>query len=116
MVGVLEGGLIVEEGSPAVGYLTTTGRVTGNPHTVLLRLVCYQGRIYASRRDARSDWCRNILRNPAVAVDAAGTRASGIASLVTDCELRRKISQLKYGNRRNIELRTVIEITPRGAQ
>jgi hypothetical protein len=106
----------VEEGYSLVGYLTTTGRVTGTPYTVPLRLVCYQGRIYASRRDARSDWCRNALRNPAVAVEVAGQRLTGIASLVTDCTLRQKISQLKYGDRRNLELRTVIEITPGGAQ
>jgi len=106
----------VEEGSSVVGYLTTTGRVTGRPHIIPLRLVCYQERIYASRRDARSDWCRNVLKNPAVAVDLAGQRFTGIASLVTDCALRRKISQLKYGDRRNLELRTVIEITPGVAQ
>jgi len=106
----------LEEGSAVAGYLTTQGRVTGRPHIVLLRLVCYQGRIYASRRDAHSDWCLNALRNPAVAVDVAGTRITGTASLVTDCALRRKISQLKYRDRRNLELRTVIEITPKGAQ
>lgn len=106
----------MEEGSSLVGYLTTTGRVTGSPHIVPLRLVCYQGRIYASRRDARSDWCRNALRNPAVAVDVAGRCLTGIAWLVTDRALRRKISELKYGDQRNLELRTVIEITPGGAQ
>ena len=104
----------MEEGPCVVGYLTTTGRVTGRPHIVPLRLVCYQDRIYASRRDARTDWCRNALRNPAVAVELAGQRFTGIASLVTDCALREKISQLKYGDRRNLEPRTVIEITPVG--
>ena len=106
----------MEEGAAPAGYLTTQGRVTGRPHIVLLRLVSYQGRIYASRRDAQSDWCQNALRNPAVAVDVAGKHLAGIASLVTDCALRRKISQMKYGDRRNLELRTVIEITPNRAQ
>ena len=106
----------MDDGSSVVGYLTTTGRVTGDPHTVPLRLVCYRGRIYASRRDARSDWCRNALRNPTVAVDVAGQRFTGFASLVTDGALSRKISQLKYGDRRDLELRTVIEITPGRAQ
>lgn len=106
----------MEEGSAVAGYLTTQGRVTGRPHIVLLRLVCYQGRIYASRRDLQSDWCKNALRNPAVAVEVPGKRITGIASLVTDSALRRKISQLKYGDRRNLELRTVIEITPNRAQ
>jgi hypothetical protein len=106
----------VEDGSSLVGYLTTKGRVTGNPHTVPLRLVCYQGRFYASRRDARSDWCRNALRNPTVAVDVAGQHFPGIASLVTDSALSRKISQLKYGDQRILELRTVFEIIPGAAQ
>ena len=112
----MEEGLRVEEGSTVVGYLTTTGRFTRRPHIVPLRLVCYQERIYASRTDARSDWRRNVLRNPAVAVELAGKRFVAIASLVTDCALRRKISQLKYRDTRNLELRTVIEITPRGGQ
>ena len=83
---------MVEDGSSLIGYLTTTGRVTGKPHTVSLRLIYYQGRVYASRRDARRDWCRNALRNPAVAVELAGQRFNGTAGLVTDCSLRRKIS------------------------
>jgi deazaflavin-dependent oxidoreductase (nitroreductase family) len=102
---------MVEEGSSVIGYLTTTGRVTGKPHTVCLRLVSHQGRVYASRRDARSDWCRNALRNPAVTVDLAGQRFDGTANLVTDCEPRRTISQLKYSDRRRSEPRTVIEIS-----
>ena len=104
----------MEEGSSVVGYLTTTGRVTGRPHIVPLRLVCYQERIYASRRDARNDWYRNALRNPAVAVNVSEQRFTGIVSLDSDCALRRTISQLKYGDRRNLELRTMIKITPRG--
>ena len=58
----------------------------------------------------------NALRNPVVAVNVAGQRFTGIASLVADCAPRQKISQLKYGGRRNLGLRTVIQITPGGAQ
>lgn len=103
---------MIQDGSTLSGELTTTGRVTGRPHTVRLRLVCHQGRVYASRRDARSDWCRNALKNPAVTVDAGGRRISGTARLVTEPELRQAISQLKYGDQRGLEPRTVIEITP----
>ena len=94
------------------GNLTTIGRVTGRSHIVRLRLVYYRGRIYASRSDARSDWCRNALKNPVVSVELDGRRIDGIAALVTNADLSQKISQLKYGDKRSLEPRTVIEITP----
>ncbi len=102
--------VMIEEGSSCIGYLTTSGRVTGKPHTVPLRLVYYQGKLYASRRDARSDWCRNLLKNPEVTVAVQRATWPGIARLVTDQALCREISQLKYGGQRSLERRTVIEI------
>lgn len=102
---------MLEDGSSSIGYLTTTGRVTGRLHTVPLRLVYYRGKVYASRRDARSDWCRNLLKNPNVTVEIQGRRFTGIAGLVTDEALCRKISELKYRDQRALEKRTVIEIT-----
>ena len=101
---------MIEEGSSCIGDLMTVGRVSGKPHTVPLRLVCYQGKFYASRRDARSDWCRNLLKNPEVTVAVQRETWGGIARLVTDQALCRKISQLKYGGQRAMERRTVIEI------
>ena len=80
--------------STLAGRLTTTGRVTGRSHTVRLRLVDYQGRLYASRRDTHKDWCRNALKNPAVSVELTESRFDGIAALVTDGDLIRKISQI----------------------
>ncbi len=47
-----------QDGSTLSAKLTTTGRVTGQAHTVRLRLVYYQERFFASRRDGRSDWCQ----------------------------------------------------------
>jgi len=103
---------MIEEGASLMSYLTTIGRVSGTPHTVALRLVYYQGKFYASRRDARSDWCRNLLKNPNVTVEVQGERWRGKAQLVTDHGLCRKISQLKYSDQRRLRPRTVIEITP----
>ena len=103
---------MLEEGSTLAGRLTTKGRVTGRPHTVSLRLVYYQGRVYASRSDAGSDWCRNALKIPEVSVELGGRHVEGIASLVTDRDLSQKISLLKYGDKRGLEPRIVIEITP----
>ena len=102
--------VMIEEGSSCIGYLTTSGRVTGKPYTVPLHLVYYQGKFYASRRDARSDWCRNLIQDPKVAVEVQGERWGGIARLVTDQALCRKISQLKYGGQPAMERRTVVEI------
>ena len=102
--------VLIAEGSSYIGYLTTSGRVTGKPHTVPLRLVYYQGKLYASRRDARSDWCRNLIQDPKVAVEVQDERWGGIARLVTDQALCRKISRLKYGGERSLERRTVVEI------
>ena len=101
---------MIAEGSSCIGYLTTSGRVSGTPHTIPLRLVYYQGKLYASGRDARSDWCRNLIHDPKVTVEVQGERWGGIARLVTDQALCRKISQLKYGGQRASERRTVIEI------
>ena len=53
---------MIDEWPTLAGYLTTTGRVTGRLHTVRFQLVYYQGRIYASGSDGRSDWCRNALK------------------------------------------------------
>jgi len=100
----------VSEGSSFIGCLTTTGRVTGRPHTVPLRLVYYQGKLYASRRDARSDWCRNLLKDSRVTVELYGQQFTGTAQLVTDEALCHKISELKYRDQRSLEKRTVIEI------
>jgi len=102
---------MLEEGLSFIGYLTTTGRVTGRPHTVPLRLVYHRGKVYASRRDAQSDWCRNLLKNPSVTVEIQGQQFTATTTLVTDEALCRKISELKYKDQRALEKRTVIEIT-----
>ncbi len=103
-----------QDGSTLSGELTTTGRITGRTHTVRLRLVYHQGRFFASRRDGRSDWCQNALANPEVSVDVEGRHFDGTAALVSDADLRQKISELKYGGQRSLEPRIVIEISPAG--
>ena len=102
---------MLEEGSSLMGYLTTKGRVTGRAHTVALRLVYHCGKVYASRRDAESDWCRNLLKNPNVTVEIQGQQFAGTAQRVTDEALCRKVSELKYRDQRGLEKRTVIEIS-----
>ena len=88
------------------------GRVSGKPHKVALRLVYYQGRFYASRRDAASDWCKNLLANPAVAVEVPHKQYRAIARVIDDRRLARVISGLKYQDERAMRPRVIIEIVP----
>ena len=43
-------------------YLTTTGRRTGNPHTVELWFALAGGRIYLSHEGKYTDWMKNIVK------------------------------------------------------
>ena len=47
------------------GYLTTTGRRSGRPHTVEIWFALGDGAIYLlSGGGRRSDWCRNLEAHP----------------------------------------------------
>jgi len=92
-------------------YLTTTGRNTGRKHSVWLRAVVYDEKIYFSRRNENSDWLKNALAYPAVKIELDGQTYTGNALLVTDDSLAKKISQLKYpGEVRAEEVRIVLQV------
>src|SRR3954466_11830065 len=83
-------------------YLTTTGRVSGRPHEIEIwfSLVPESQTIYmlSGGRD-RSDWVRNILRDPGVTVLIAGENFSGLARQARDQEedeLARRLLVEKY--------------------
>ena len=90
--------------------LITVGRKTGKEHAVELKAVFYDNKFYFSRRDSQSDWLKNSLANPQVVIQYNNTRFSGIASLVTNENLAKKISQLKYSDKRAEEPRVVLEV------
>ena len=96
----------------AIGYLTTVGRVSGRPHRVPLKLVSHGGKLYASRRDTASDWCRNLINNPRVTVELEGEEIHGTARIPDDQELADKISSLKYPDGRARRVRVIVEIAP----
>lgn len=104
--------LSIADSSSFLGNLTTIGRVTGKKHTIELRLVLYNGKFYASRRTADGDWFKNILVNPFVIIEVNGEKVNGRAEMVKDDKLSRKISELKYSDRRREENRATVEITP----
>lgn len=92
--------------------LVTKGRVTGQLHSVILRGVKYNDKIYFSRHKPDSDWFKNVIRNSHVVINYNDFSLQGIAKMVNDEKLNQKISQLKYpGEKRAEEKRVAIEIT-----
>ena len=91
--------------------LITNGRKTGKGHAVKLKVVFYDNKFYFSRRNSQSDWLKNALANPQVKIQYNNTIFSGIALLVTDENLTKKISHLKYSDKRPQESRIVVEVT-----
>ena len=92
--------------------LVTTGRKTGKEHAVEIRVVFYDNKFYFSRRNPDSDWLKNALRNPNVKIEYQGNMIFGTASLVNDQELCKKISQMKYSDKRSEESRIVLQVIP----
>ena len=92
--------------------LITTGRKSGKKHSVEIRTVFYNGKFYFSRRNADSDWLKNALHNPDVKIEYQGKSISGTAVLVNDQELCKKISQMKYSDKRAEEPRVVLQVIP----
>lgn len=91
--------------------LTTKGRRSGTEHSVWLRAVFYEGRIYFSRRNQDADWLKNAISSPVVKVQVGEQSFIGTAALVTDESLARMISELKYpGDDRAQEARIVLQV------
>ncbi len=94
--------------------LVTTGRKSGKEHAVEIRAVFYNDKFYFSRRNPDSDWLKNALANKNVKIEYLGNMILGTASLVNDLELCKKISQMKYSDKRSEESRVVLEVSPCG--
>lgn len=65
-------------------YLTTTGRVTGKPHEIEIWFGLNNTTLYLMSGDGKSDWVKNLLKNPSVTVRIAEHTFSGTARLVND--------------------------------
>ncbi len=83
-------------------YLTTTGRVTGEPHEIEIWFVlvpqAYTLYMLSGGGD-RSDWVKNLRCNPEVEVHIAGERLGGRAREARDAEedeLARRLLVEKY--------------------
>jgi len=92
--------------------LVTKGRKSGKQHSVMLRAVNYDGKIYFSRHRPDGDWFKNAIVNSEVKIKYKDKTFDGIAKLVTDEKLSQKISELKYpGEERSKEKRVTIQVT-----
>jgi deazaflavin-dependent oxidoreductase (nitroreductase family) len=100
------------DGSSIVANLTTVGRKSGQPRTVKLRLIFYQGCFYASSsRVTGKHWCQNMLNNPSCEISFNGQRVSCTARQVSDDVLRRRI--LEFRDAPPHMDRAVFEVKPR---
>lgn len=102
----------MKENGAFKAILTTKGRITGREHSVWLRAVMYDGKIYFSRHKPDGDWFQNALKNPDVKIQINDKVHFGKAKKVTDQNLNKKISELKYpGQQRAKEKRVTIQVT-----
>ena len=67
-------------------YLTTTGRVTGHPHEIEIWFELSDSTLYLLAGSGRSDWVRNLLKNPSVSVRIGKHTFPATARLVQDKE------------------------------
>jgi deazaflavin-dependent oxidoreductase (nitroreductase family) len=89
-------------------YLTTTGRHSGNPHTIEIWFALHGDRAYvlAGGGDS-SDWVRNVRREPRVALRIGPDDMICRARVVEDPDedaLARRLLLEKYGPRSSEDL------------
>jgi deazaflavin-dependent oxidoreductase (nitroreductase family) len=80
-------------------YLTTTGRVTGKPHTIEIWFALDGHTLYMLSGSHSSDWVKNLLRTPAVAVRLGEASFAGQARVVEQNDedgLARRLVLAKY--------------------
>jgi hypothetical protein len=63
-------------------YLTTTGRCTGNPHTVELWFAVAQNRVFLSHEGRYTDWMKNIQHDASVEFEVGSSQFRGRAAFV----------------------------------
>jgi deazaflavin-dependent oxidoreductase (nitroreductase family) len=89
-------------------YLTTTGRVTGQPHTIEIWFAANHDAVYLlSGGGDRADWVRNIMANGEATIrigsDELGGRGRVIASVDEQAIARRLVFE-KYQPRKDNDL------------
>jgi deazaflavin-dependent oxidoreductase (nitroreductase family) len=81
----LDGGVATWRSEEAFCYVTTTGRVSGRPHRIEIWFVYDDGRLYLmSGGGDRSDWVRNLRRDPAVRLEVGAFDGRATAEVLDD--------------------------------
>lgn len=75
-------------------YLTTTGRVSGRPHEIEIWFGAQNNTIYLLSGSEKSDWVRNLLKDPSVTVRIADHTFTGTGRVVEDKEAERRARYL----------------------
>ncbi|HQZ89778.1 MAG TPA: nitroreductase family deazaflavin-dependent oxidoreductase [Thermomicrobiales bacterium] len=89
-------------------YLTTTGRLTGQPHRIEIWFAVRDGRVYilSGGRD-RSDWVRNLQANARVTIELGDETHAGVARILEagapDDLLARELLVSKYREGDNLD-------------
>jgi deazaflavin-dependent oxidoreductase (nitroreductase family) len=84
-------------------YFTTVGRVTGNPHEIEIWFGLNDSTLYLMSGDGKSDWVKNLKKNPAVTVRIAEQTFNATARIVedeTEQMLARNLLANKYNERK----------------
>ena len=74
-------------------YLTTTGRVSGHPHEIEIWFGTYGNTLYLLSGSQKSDWVKNLRKDPAVTVRIAKHTIAGTAHVV---EFREEELRARY--------------------
>jgi deazaflavin-dependent oxidoreductase (nitroreductase family) len=84
--------------STKLGYLETTGRVSGQPRETEIWFAYENGMIYLlSGGGLEKDWIRNFRKTPNVRFRVGETWVSGVASVVEDEALGQRIRRVVAG-------------------
>ena len=85
-------------GDEAYCYLTTTGRVSGQPREIEIWFALDGRTLYMlSGGGDRSDWVRNVIAEPGVSVRVADTTLDGAARIVDDPDEDARARRLVHG-------------------
>jgi len=70
-------------------YLTTSGRVSGKPHTIEIWFALHNHTVYLLAGNHASDWVKNARRTPTVSLAIGDATFTGTARIVDqEAELR----------------------------
>jgi deazaflavin-dependent oxidoreductase (nitroreductase family) len=85
----------VLDANEPLGYLETTGRVSGLPRETEIWWALDDTRIFIlSGGGLEKDWCRNVMKTPEVRFRVRDTWVRGVASVVTDPDVDRRAREV----------------------